>query len=312
MFQIILNQIAMFALYMLVGIIAVKARVLSREALGYISRFVMKIALPLLIFTNTINGVNRTQIIASLPMLAVTALMYASLIALGFGVAALVRLHGNRRRLFCAIMIFGNIGFMGIPLVCAIYPENGMLYISLFTILDQLILWTLGMYLTTPAEGSGRLALTQSFRKMINPAVIAVLLSLILILTGWRLPQVFNQPLTKIGATATPLSMIYIGGLFCFANLKACLRRWDYYLVGALKMVAFPVVLFLLLTALHLNTEIVGSITLLAALPTMTTIAMFADSNGSDGEYTIGSVLVTTLISIATLPLLGALMEILS
>ena len=49
-------------------------------------------------------------------------------------------------------MIYGNVGFLGIPLLSAAFPERGGLYIALFSIIDQLVLWTYGMYLTTPGE----------------------------------------------------------------------------------------------------------------------------------------------------------------
>lgn len=72
------------------------------------------------------------------------------------------------------MVVFGNVGFMGIPIITSIYPEKGMLYISVFTVIDQLMLWTLGVKLTSPAEKeSGKF----NPRKLINPVTVAIILA---------------------------------------------------------------------------------------------------------------------------------------
>ena len=70
--------------------------------------------------------------------------------------------------------MFGNIGFMGIPIVAAVFPEQGMLYIALFTVVDQLLLWTVGVNLTAPTDKENAMSIASRLLKMINPATIAV------------------------------------------------------------------------------------------------------------------------------------------
>ena len=113
--------------------------------------------------------------------------------------------------------MFGNIGFMGIPIISSIYPENGMLYISVFTIVDQLALWTIGVKLTTPGE-KGR----ERFNpwKLVNPATVAIILAVLCVLCRFHLPRLLNIALGKIGATATPMAMIYLGGVFGCINIR--------------------------------------------------------------------------------------------
>ena len=73
--------------------------------------------------------------------------------------------------------MFGNVGFMGIPIITSIFPQNGILYISVFTIIDQFMLWTLGVKFTTP-QGEGKF----NPKKLINPATVAILLAVVLVL----------------------------------------------------------------------------------------------------------------------------------
>ena len=62
----------------------------------------------------------------------------------------LFHLKGDKAGIFQAMSMFGNVGFMGIPIITSIFPQNGILYISVFTIIDQFMLWTLGVKFTTP------------------------------------------------------------------------------------------------------------------------------------------------------------------
>ena len=203
-FSILTEQIALFVIYMLVGVLMVKTQVLNKTTLETISRFVIKLSMPVMIFINTVNGVDRATLFSSASVLGITVLLYVLLFLLTRLLAVLFRIRKDTVQLYQAVSMFGNVGFMGIPIVTSIFPEKGMLYISLFTIIDQLTLWTLGVKLTTPS-GNGE---PFNPKKLINPATAAIILALIFILGQIPVPGVLNQALTKIGATSTPLAMI--------------------------------------------------------------------------------------------------------
>ena len=75
-FSIVLVQIVGFVIYILIGIAGVRMKVLTPRSLGVLSQFITKISLPLLLFTNTLNGATRQEFVDDLPVLAVTALLY--------------------------------------------------------------------------------------------------------------------------------------------------------------------------------------------------------------------------------------------
>ena len=302
---ILAEQIGLFVIYIVVGILLVKTRVLTRDTLETVSRFVMKLAMPVMIFTNTVDGVGRSSLLGSLSLLGLTALLYACTFVMAKLMAAAFRLQGDRAQVYRALTMFGNVGFMGIPIVSSIFPDYGMLYIAVFTIIDQMVLWTLGVKLTTPC-GKG------SFdpKKMINPCTVAIVLSVVMVLTGLKLPSLLNTALDKIGATATPLAMIYLGGVFACMKVVRYLRIREYYGIVAIKMLLFPLVFYFLLGFLPLNPNIHLTIALLASLPAMSSIVMMAQASGSEGDYAMGGILVTTVCSIVTIPLACLLMQL--
>ena len=146
---VLLQQIGMFVIYIITGVILIRTKVLTRENLEIISKVVIKLSLPVMIFINTVNGVDRKSFFSSLSILGIAVVMYVCLLILGTLSGKVFHLHGEHLQLYRAMTVFGNVGFMGIPIVVSIYPEKGMLYMAVFTIIDQLMLWTLGVKLTS-------------------------------------------------------------------------------------------------------------------------------------------------------------------
>ena len=295
---VLLQQIGMFVIYIITGVILIRTKVLTRENLEIISKVVIKLSLPVMIFINTVNGVDRQSFFSSLSILGIAAVMYVCLLILGTLSGKVFHLHGEHLQLYRAMTVFGNVGFMGIPIVVSIYPEKGMLYMAVFTIIDQLMLWTVGVRLTSKAEHS-----SFDFKKLINPVTVAIVLALIFILTGISLPEILNTAFSKIGATATPLAMIYLGGVFACMDVRKYICKLDYYGIVAIKMLIFPVLFYLLLGLLPISAEIRMTMTLTSAMPVMSSVVMMANAYGTDGDYAMGGILVTTVCSIVTLPL---------
>lgn len=296
----------MLVIYAGIGVLAVKIKLINHDGLGVLSKLIMKILLPVLIFTNTINGATKEEFFSSIPVMYVTIVMYLCLFILSLTIALIFRMKGNEKNVFRACTMFGNIGFMGIPIAAALFPKDGMLYVALFTIIDQLLLWTLGLALTHPVgEKEQKRSLLAIIKPMINPATVGVAIAFIAIMFGWNLPPIINGPLTKLGACATPLALIYLGGLFCYTDVLSYLKRGEIYCSIIVKMLLFPIAFFNVLSLVpSLNQDIIVFITIFSSLPTMTSIPMFAKSQNSAGEYAAGYIFLTTVCSIITLPLI--------
>ena len=155
--QIVFYQLVIFVIYGAIGVAAVKGGILDEAGLHAVSRVVIKVTLPVMLFTNTVSGVTRESLLESLPVTGATAVMYLLLALLCWGMSRAFGLRGDKASVFMASTMFGNVGFIGIPIIAMLFPERGMLYIAAFTIVDQLLMWTLGITLLTPAEKRSRI-----------------------------------------------------------------------------------------------------------------------------------------------------------
>ena len=295
--EILLQQIGLFVIYILAGMILVKTKVLNSETLDPISRFVIKMALPMMIFVNIIDGVERDTLFHSLSILVIAAVFYICTFIISLGMTKIFHLGGNQAGIYQSMFLFGNVGFMGIPIITSIFPQNGILYVSVFTVIDQFMLWTMGVKLTTPC-GKGKF----DPKMLINPATVAIALAILFVLTGLKLPGVFQTGSQNIGATATPLAMIYLGGVFACMDIRKYIKQMELYGIVICKMLIFPVLFYLVLGFLPVSEEISMTMSLITAMPTMSSVVMLANSSGSDGAYLLGGVMITTLCGIVTLP----------
>ena len=176
---------------------------------------------------------------------------------------------------------------------------------AIFFIVDQIVLWSLGFYMTLPEDKLKHASLKSNLKNIISPAMVGIFFAIIFIALEWKLPFTLNKALGAVGDATTPLSLIYIGASFCFCDVRKFVARMEYYAIVVGKMIIAPIVIFLVLRAMQVQEEIITVITTLAGVPSMAAIAMFARTNGSDENCAIGAIMITTIFSLFTLPLVA-------
>lgn len=304
-FDIVLQQIEIFVVYSCIGVIAVKCHIINRQGLNFLSKLITKIILPLMIFTNTINGTTREDFINSLMVLFLALILYTILFCIGLFFSKILKLQGEVKKIYRDCFIFGNCGFMGIPIITALFSQMGAMYTAIYSIIDQLALWTVGIHIMTSEDRKQNNTLSSTIKNMINPCTISIFAGLIILFTGISLPEQINTALTKTGSCATPMAMIYLGGMFCFINLKDYLKRIEIYLLILVKMIVLPILLIHFFRYIpSIPSTIATTISIMCGLPTMTAISMISEANGSDSAYASAMIFITTLFAIVTLPLI--------
>ena len=304
-FFIVLNQIGIFLILIIFGILAVKFGILDEHSLGSVSKLVMRMALPAYIFINTAEGATRQGLAESLLVIPLAIALYLMLFLLSLLLEKVFHLKGTRGHVFRAIVMFGNVGFMGIPLVVELYPDTALLYISLFTILDQGLFWTYGVSLTKPVSDQKAKISLKNLKNLLSPALVAIVGATVLVLLNIHLPKLLTTTLSKLGTASMPLSLLYIGGMLSMTDVRKVLRCGELYAEIGLKMLVLPIVFFLVMKLCQVPADMAGTMTFLTGLPAINMVAMLSKNNGSDGDYAVCAVMMTTLACLVTLPLVS-------
>ncbi len=220
-------------IYILAGLLLVKTKVLNRETLEPISKFVIKMAFPLMVFINITDGTDKKNLYESWPILVIAVGFYICIYAAGaMAVKFFKHLQESRVGIYRAMLLFGNIGFIGLPMISSVFPENGILYASVFMLIDQFMLWTLGVKLMSPKEKDG--FKPEKTDQSCDGGNFT-----------WNNTDAYGDADTgtsgycfsKIGSTASPLAMIYVGGIFAGISLKNIYGKFHCMELYLVKMI---------------------------------------------------------------------------
>lgn len=303
-FFIALTQIGIFLLLICIGVVTVKVKILDAHSLASVSKLVIQVSLPSYIFINAIASATRQSLMDSLMIVPIAVALYIVLVIVSAVIERVFRLRGNRKRVFRASLIFGNIGFMGIPLVTAIYPDTALLYVSIFTIVDQLAFWTYGVLLTKPAEEKQKISLA-NLKNLLSPPLLAIVLAIVFIMAQIQLPEVLTSALMAMGNTSMPLALVYIGGILCTLDIRPVLRCGELYAGIVIKMILLPVGCYVVMASMGMVGDMAGTLAFLVALPGIEMVPMLAKESGSDGDYAVCAIMMTTIACLLTLPLVS-------
>lgn len=310
-FYAVLNQVIIFCIIIFVGFVTVKVKFIPESALPVITNIFSRVIVPFILFVNTVNGATRADMGKYIFLSGVYACVYAVQIFVARMMPKLLKLKGNRASLYAFSYTFGNVGFIGIPLLLAVFGQRVMIYVTMYAIVDQIIFWTYGYSLSFPVDNKLKFNL-KTLVNMLNPPLIAVLLSILLIVLDVKIPAIVNRAFASIADAGSALPFIYIGGMIATMNVKRVLKHYEFYLGIAVKMVILPVCLFIVLKAIGIEVEIAVASSILFGLPTIALVPMLAGAHGSDVEYATSAVLITTIASLFTLTFISFITAVLA
>lgn len=202
--------------------------------------------------------------------------------------------------------VYGNCGFIGIPLINELFGREGVFYMTAYLTVFYLFFWTHGVLLMT-----GKNSARETMKNLLSPAVIGVIMGLACFLLQIHLPQLFVDALDSVGSMNTPLAMLVAGATLGQAGLRSLLQRPRAYYVSFLKLEVVPALTILILAFLQSPEAVKVTLILASGCPVGACCTMFALQYKKDGEYASVIFTVSTVLAGITLPALIALSEIL-
>lgn len=219
--------------------------------------------------------------------------------------------------------VFSNCGYMGVPFLTSLfggtaYEGEILIYGSIVIAVFNLLNWSLGVYMMTGNKKD------MSIKKaLLNPTIIGILVGLILFLTvqtplvdiavqGSVLDKILEKFMGACNFLAnmvTPLAMIVIGVRLANVNFKALfLDKWA-YVVCVCKLVLMSLISILSVAFLPIDLSVKYAIFFLLSMPSATATVLFAVNFGGDGDSASVFVLLSTVTSIITIPLMYLLFK---
>lgn len=302
-FKNIFTQVAVLFIIILVGYFVRKKGLLDESTTSKLSSLVMNIFLPAMIITAMQIQFDKEMIPKILSLLFVSMVMFGVSTIVAFCLKFFIK-SDSKLGIFQYALVFSNSGFMGYPVVEAVLGKGAIFYAAIFNLPFNFLCFTLGVYFLSKGNSNAKF----SIKSMINPSMIAVFIGLALFITGTELPVFINQPLELLGDVTTPISMIVIGSMLAGSSVMECFKRFDMYVLAVLRLVAIPVLVFLVLRPFSFDSIVMAIPVVIAAMPSAANTAIMANEYGADVSLASQAVFFTTLFSVVSIPLISVLL----
>lgn len=200
--------------------------------------------------------------------------------------------------------IYGNVGYMTLPLTEAILGTEGVFYCSAVVMAFNVVSFTHGVYIMNSDGGKFNL------RKLVlNPGVISVLIGLPLFLLKVNLPELVDQPVSYIASMQTPVAMLIFGTFLAHTRLDDILKHKKILLVTFMKLIVLPAVMIGIYKLFGLSGTLLVALTISSCAPTANNTVMFAAKYNKDTSLAAQVVAIVSFISVITMPLIIAAVQ---
>ena len=297
-------MMTLFAL-VVVGYVAGKLGYLGGDFDRQLSRLVINITCPALILSSAMTGVLPDRRLI-LPLLLISVITYAILTAIAFVLPKYLTKNKDDEGAIGFALMFGNVGFMGYPVVASIFGHEAVFYAAVLNVVNTFAVFTIGTILITgKSEVKG-----ERFQKKVlysTPMLAAYLTMAIVALEIDDIPEAISQPLTMLGNITVPAALLIIGSSMSNLPLRSLLGNTTVYVTTLFRLALLPIGIHFLMGVLDFSPLVVNINTLVIAMPVATYGTILCLKYEKDTAMITRVTFITTLLSMLSIPALTLL-----
>ena len=292
-------QIISLFLIMVVGYVMYKRKVIDDAATVRYTKLIMNISLPSQIITAFISNQGIVSNREVLTVFGITFVAYAVYAVVGAVFVFVTRVPKKQRGTYMFMTMFGNVGFMGFPVISAIFGDEALIYAVIFMVVFNVLVYSIGILLINTNESNGF-----NLKKLVNMPFIAAVLSIILYFANIKLPDMVMTSFNFMGNITTPVAMLILGATVATMPIKELFDEWRIYLFLIVKLAIMPLIAIALIQFVDVSELIRGTVIVLSATPLATNATMLAIEYGGDTKLTSKGIFFTTILCMISIPLI--------
>ena len=267
--SVIFKQEIIMLLLIIVGILCFKIGIITPNGRKDISSLVLSVINPIVILL-AYQKEFEIRLLRGL----VASLMLS---IISFGVAILIstllikRKDGHETDIERFSVIYSNCGFMGIPLVNALFGSEGVFYLTAFLTVFNLLIWTHGII-----QISGVRSLNSLKKALLSPSIISIAIGMIFFLARISLPNIVYQSLDYVAMMNTPLAMLVAGATIAETNVLNAFKNIRIYWITLIKLAIIPLILLAIFRFISVDDTVKLTVITAMSAPTATMCTLFA------------------------------------
>lgn len=309
--NVLLSQMTILFLVVIAGYICGRTRLMTAPLSKGLSGLIVNLTCPCLVLASTMGDAmpDRRLII---PLLIVGTATYAILLPASAYLPRLWGCQDPERGLHSFMLTFGNVGFIGYPVVASVFGPEAVFYAAILNVPNTISVFVWGARFIAGRDVSGSL-----LSRLVTPAMIGTYLSIIVVCTAWRAPHIIAQPITMIGNITVPASLLIIGYSISQIPAKHMAGGPHVWITSFCRLLVMPLLVFAVFQLIVLaipgasivfDPSIVRINTLIIAMPVASFGTIFCLKYGVDETVMAQGTFLTTVLSLATIPVVAGLL----
>lgn len=289
---IVFRQTVVMFLYMFAGYLLFRSEKLTIKGSKDIANILVWLVIPAVI----IDSFCTERSVAKMLELLQSTLVTAVVLFIAMVIAKLIFRKDPVANFGAA---FSNAGFIGIPLVQAAFGDEAVFWIVSMVAMLNMLQWSYGVGLLT-----GERSATGLRHLLFNPILVSIAIGLVLFLTGAGsiLPDILSTAISGVSALNAPLAMVVLGSYLAQSDLRKLFTSGHLYALSGVRLILIPLVTLLVLRFMPFRMEMLMTVFIGASTPIGANVAVYAQLYDKDYPYACQTVVITTLLSIITLP----------
>ena len=299
-FDRMLNTQALMFIYVVVGIVMAKTKILKHEGRSSFINLLLDITLPCMILNSFNVDIGIDELISAGKIMIISSVL--TLIAWLLSKVFWRNEPPNRRAVLEFSTLFSNAGNAGMPIVASVFGAEGVFYASFYLLPVRILIWTVGLSLFVDERDTRKKLLLL----LKTPSVDVVFIGIALMFLPFKLPGVVSVAVKNIGDMTGPLSMMIIGAALGESDIRSAFEA-DAFKLTALRLAILPIIYMILLRLAGVETLLWQVAIVLTAMPAAANTEIIAEMYGKDYHFAARCVVVSTIISLFSVPLLTLL-----
>lgn len=305
--EIIISLVKLF-LMIIPGYLLGKSKVMSEEQSKGLSTVIVNVTWPCLIVISLQRQFSK-ELCINMGILA-AAMVCAIIIAfiLSRILGRFMKLDKSKTYLMIFMLLFGNTGFMGIPVCTVLYGSEGTFYAALVDAVQDVFIFTVGILLIERSTGKH---IGLSIKHFLTPGVASIVVGLGLFIAGITLPEIISVPMDTVGSATSPLAMIVVGFQLGQLNLKELVSDKSLYIMSSVRLIIIPLIFLVGVILIFPDMNVLCKVLVVEmATPVAACATIYAQQYGGDVGFATKGVMQSTVLSIITLSAFAVIAEI--
>lgn len=301
----IVGQLATLFAIVAIGYGAKKARYMTSEFDATFSRLILNVAIPGLILGSVLTADELPSRAEILEAFVISCLSYFVVFALAYLAVFLLRVPKGTRGVFRFMLCFGNVGFIGFPVLSTIFGQRALIYATIFNLPFNLLVFTVGAWFLAKDSCAGK-PVKITWRTFLSPAIVSCIIAIILALLGIHEAPVLGDIFSTLGSLTTPGALLVIGSSLANMPVRQLVGTPRLWAVTFLRLLVIPLVIWGIFHFFVDDPLMLGSIMIISGMPVASNGTMLCYQYGGDAHKLAQGTFLTTALSLVSIPLLMA------